>query len=165
MTTASNTSAPLLNYSYTALHPKRTIRYIRTHDGALRQAGSSASALRGPFLGFDVEWRPNFVKGAPPSRVALLQLASKHEVLLFQIFRVGQSAISSKVHYHVLSDLWTCDLRPTPDGSPRTVTRYEHKESRSGYQRHVFLCLPLSYTILTSEPRSRHRKTPTRLER
>lgn len=105
MTTASSTSAPLLNYSYTFLHPKRTIRYIRTCDEAIRQAKLSASALQGPFLGFDVEWRPNFVKGAPPSRVALIQLASKHEVLLFQIFRAGKFAISSEVLYYTLSDL------------------------------------------------------------
>jgi len=87
MSATSSTLAPLLNYSYTVRHPERTIRYIQTYDEALAQEKLSASALQGPFLGFDVEWRPNFVRGARPSRVALIQLASQHEVLLFQIFR------------------------------------------------------------------------------
>jgi hypothetical protein len=87
ITTPSSAGAALLSYSYTLRQPERTIRYIQTYDEAQRQASSSASALQGPFLGFDVEWRPNFVKGARPARVALIQLASKHEVLLFQIIR------------------------------------------------------------------------------
>lgn len=93
MKTVSRASASLSNYSYTIRHPERTIRYIQTYHEAYRQARLSASALQGPFLGFDIEWRPNFVRGARPSRVALIQLASRHEVLLFQIFRARKLAI------------------------------------------------------------------------
>lgn len=107
MTTASSASAPVLNYSYTIRQPERTIRYIKTNEEAKKQARLSASALQGPFLGFDVEWRPIFVKNAPPSPVALIQLASKHEVLLFQISRVRKLAISSEVYYHAFSNLRT----------------------------------------------------------
>jgi hypothetical protein len=101
-------------YSYTVRQPERTIRYIKTYDEAHWQARLSASALQGPFLGFDIEWRPNFDKNAPPSKVALIQLASKHEVLLFQIFRAGKLLIPSEVHYHVLANLRTWPLGQLP---------------------------------------------------
>lgn len=107
MSTASSAPAPVLNYSYTVRQPERSIRYIKTREEAQRQAGLSASALQGPFLGFDVEWRPIFVKNAPPSPVALIQLASKHEVLLFQISRVRKLAISSEMQDQALSNLRT----------------------------------------------------------
>jgi hypothetical protein len=103
MATASSASTPVLNYSYTVRQPERTIRYIKTYEEANKQARLSASALQGPFLGFDVEWRPIFVKNAPPSKVALVQIASKHEVLLFQIFRARKLSISFEVQYHALS--------------------------------------------------------------
>jgi len=90
MATVTNTSVSLLSYSYQVRQPERTIRYIQTHGRALLESFTSAIALHGPFLGLDIEWRPNWVKGAPERRVALIQLASRHEVLLFQIHRVGQ---------------------------------------------------------------------------
>ena len=107
MTSSSSASAPVLTYSYTVRQPERSLRYIKTYEEAQKQARLSASALQGPFLGFDVEWRPIFVKNAPPSPVALIQLASKHEVLLFQISRVRKLPISSEMHEHALSDLRT----------------------------------------------------------
>jgi len=88
-TTGTSTSASLPSYSYNVCQPKRTIRYIRTHVGALLESHASAITLHGSFLGLDIEWRPNWVKRAPEHRVALIQLASRHEVLLFQIHRVG----------------------------------------------------------------------------
>jgi hypothetical protein len=91
MATVTNTSVSLLSYSYQVRQPERTIRYIQTHGRALLESFTSAIALHGPFLGLDIEWRPNWVKGAPERRVALIQLASRHEVLLFQIHRVGES--------------------------------------------------------------------------
>jgi hypothetical protein len=150
MTTALSASAPVLHYSYTVRQPERTIRYIQTYDEAQKQARLSASALQGPFLGFDVEWRPVFVKNAQPSRVALIQIASKDEVLLFQISRARKSAIPSEVHF---CDIRTCGPRPTPIGSPRSVARCEHKKSRSRYKRYVSLCLPHSHSILAPWPR------------
>jgi len=91
MATVTSTSASLLNYSYKDRQPERTIRYIQTYDEALLDSQASSIALQGPFLGLDLEWRPNWVKGAPERRVALIQLASRHEVLLFHIHRVGES--------------------------------------------------------------------------
>ena len=91
MTTVTSTSASLLSYSYKYFQPERTTRYIQTHDEALLQSQISSIALHGSFVGLDIEWRPNRVKGAPERRVALIQLASRHEVLLFHIYMVGES--------------------------------------------------------------------------
>jgi len=94
MATVTSTSASLCDYSYTVCQPERTLRYIQTHDEALLESQASAIALQGPFLGLDIEWKPNWVKGAPERPAALIQLASRHEVLLFHIYRVGESVWS-----------------------------------------------------------------------
>ena len=91
MANETSTSASLLSYSYKDRQPERTIRYIQTLDEALLESQASCTALQGSFLGLDIEWRPNWAKGAPERRAALIQLASRHEVLLFHIFRVGES--------------------------------------------------------------------------
>ena len=96
MAVAANTSASLPTYSYKISHPERTIRYIQTSGEALLESQASYTALQGSFLGLDIEWKPNWRKGAPEHRVALIQLASRHEVLLFHIYRVGEPVES---HY------------------------------------------------------------------
>jgi len=90
MATVTSTSASLLSYSSQVCQPERKVRYIQTWGEALLASQDSSIALQGPFLGLDVEWKPNRVKGAPERPVALIQLASRHEVLLFHIYRVGQ---------------------------------------------------------------------------
>lgn len=40
--------------------------------------------ITGP-LGFDLEWKPNFVKGQTENPVALVQLASADRIMLFQV--------------------------------------------------------------------------------
>ena len=94
MATGTSTSASLRDYSYKVRQPKRTIRYIQTRDDALRESRASAIALQGSFLGLDTEWKPNQFKGEPERPVALIQLASRHEVLLFHISRIGESVWS-----------------------------------------------------------------------
>ena len=91
MADVTSVSASLLSYSYKDRQPERTIRYVQTLDEALLESQASYAALQDSFLGLDIEWKPNWVKGAPERRVALIQLASRHEVLLFHIFRVGES--------------------------------------------------------------------------
>ena len=38
-------------------------------------------------IGFDLEWRPNFIKGQSQNPVALLQLSTPHHAYLFQLIR------------------------------------------------------------------------------
>jgi len=90
MATATSTSPALLSYSYKTRQPERTIRYIQAQGEALVESQASSIALHDSFLGLDVEWRPNWAKGAPERPVALIQLASRHEVLLYHIHRVGE---------------------------------------------------------------------------
>jgi len=164
MATASSASASVLNYSYTVRQPERTIRYIKTHEEARKQARLSASALQGPFLGFDIEWRPVFVKNAPPSRVALIQLASKHEVLLFQIFRARKLSIFSEVHYHALSNLRTMGLGQLPPALQDLLRDANTKKVGVGIQGMSLSGFPVHIHFSPLSLKSRHRKTPTRLE-
>ena len=94
MATVTDSSPSLSSYSYKVFQPERTIRYIQTYDDALVESQASSIALHGSFLGLDIEWRPNWIKGAPERRAALIQLASRHEVLLFHVHRVGESVLS-----------------------------------------------------------------------
>jgi len=164
VSTASIALAPALDYSYTVRQPERTIRYIRTYKEAQQQARLCASALQGPFLGFDLEWRPNFVKGAPPSQVALIQLASKHEVLLFQIVRAREWAISCDA----LSDLRTCDLHVPLGQLPLALRELLRDTSTKkvgvGIKGMSPSACPIHTQLLTSNADSRYRKTPRRLE-
>ena len=70
-------SGHLLNYLRDASLTDQTVEELR-------------SRLVGP-LGFDIEYRPNFIKGRPQNRTALVQLASDSVVLLVQV-----SAMSSQ---------------------------------------------------------------------
>jgi exonuclease 3'-5' domain-containing protein 2 len=36
-------------------------------------------------IGFDIEWRPNFIKGRPENRVACVQLADQSGVAIIQV--------------------------------------------------------------------------------
>ena len=90
MAVVADTSASLLTYSYKINHPERSIRYIQTSGEALLESHASYAALQDSFLGLDIEWKPNWRKGAPEHRAALIQLASRHEVLLFHIYRIGE---------------------------------------------------------------------------
>ncbi|SRR5258705_8802722 len=57
------------------------ISYIRSPEHANFVLGTLQS---GP-LGFDLEWRPTHVKGAPENPVALIQLANDRSIMLFQV--------------------------------------------------------------------------------
>jgi len=47
------------------------------------------SQLKGRAIGFDAEWKPNWVKGAPENRVSLVQLADESAVLLIHVSAMG----------------------------------------------------------------------------
>lgn len=75
--------APTAAYSCLEKNPALRVLYIQDHREANKQL-----KLLGPgphVLGFDIEWKPIYVKGAPENRIALIQLANNHVVLLLQI--------------------------------------------------------------------------------
>jgi exonuclease 3'-5' domain-containing protein 2 len=73
-------------YSWRGITSGTKLLYIRN----CTEAESEVSKLGGGALGFDLEWRPTFVKGQPENPVALVQLANEDTILLIQI-----SAMSS----------------------------------------------------------------------
>ncbi len=68
-------------YSYTNKSPGIPCTYIQNVD----TANVALSTLNSKILGFDLEWRPNFVKGSPENPVALVQLASDETILLIHL--------------------------------------------------------------------------------
>lgn len=67
-------------YSWRAKSAGTRLVYIRD----IQQADFEVVKLRGP-LGFDLEWRPNYVKGQLQNPVALVQLSSEDTILLVQV--------------------------------------------------------------------------------
>lgn len=67
-------------YSWKDRSPSTQLVYITDNY----QADLEVVKLRGP-LGFDLEWKPNFVKGRPENPVALVQLSDENTILLIQI--------------------------------------------------------------------------------
>lgn len=71
--------------------PKPPLYSWRTFHGVNRiyltdsaKIDHAVAALRGP-LGFDLEWKPSFLKGQPENPTSLVQLASSDTILLMQL--------------------------------------------------------------------------------
>lgn len=68
-------------YSWRGQHPHCRVVYLRDVAAVERE-------LSVPFVGhvgFDLEWRPNYVKGQQENPVAVVQLAGADRILLIQI--------------------------------------------------------------------------------
>jgi len=76
----SSSSPPKSYYSWRAIHPYAKLHYIRD----IQEANNRVGLLRGP-VGFDLEWKPTFIKNTPENPVALVQLANEEVVLLIQV--------------------------------------------------------------------------------
>ena len=61
--------------------PNTRLVYIRDHT----QADLELAQLKPGLLGFDLEWKPVFVKGQKENPVALVQLAGEDTILLIQV--------------------------------------------------------------------------------
>ena len=77
-------------YSWRSYHPTAQLRYITDADNA----DIYLAALDGP-VGFDLEWKPTFAKGAPENPVALVQLANSESILLIQISSMQRNSFLS----------------------------------------------------------------------
>ncbi|KAH9487102.1 Werner syndrome ATP-dependent helicase [Psilocybe cubensis] len=75
--------APTVRYSWSEYNPNISVLYIRTHQEANLQLSKLGSHPQ--VLGFDLEWKPNFRKGAPENPVALVQLSNYDFIFLLQI--------------------------------------------------------------------------------
>jgi hypothetical protein len=77
---------PILpTYSWRTKSSNAQLFYIRDH----RQVDLTIARLRNGPLGFDLEWRPNFIKGQLENPVALVQLSNEDTILLIQISAMG----------------------------------------------------------------------------
>lgn len=68
-------------YSWRVLHPRCRLVY-------LWDIAAVEHELSVPFyghVGFDLEWRPNYVKGQQENPVAVVQLAGADRILLIQV--------------------------------------------------------------------------------
>jgi hypothetical protein len=67
------------------------MHYIRDYD----EANQQVAQLQPGHYGFDLEWKPTYVKGQPENRVAIVQLANNQTILLIQVsaMRSGSSRL------------------------------------------------------------------------
>ncbi|CAE6458465.1 unnamed protein product [Rhizoctonia solani] len=78
---ASSSSPVLAPFSWREhITPGTEIRYLRT----ARDVNVALQSAQGPF-GFDIEWRPSFVKGMPEAPIALMQLARPDQIFLIHL--------------------------------------------------------------------------------
>jgi len=75
--------APTMAYSWKEYNPEARVFYIRNHDEANKELSKLSAGPQA--LGFDLEWKPTFVKGARENPVALVQLATSDTIFLLQI--------------------------------------------------------------------------------
>lgn len=75
--------APTEEYSWATYHPSAKVIYIRDHERA--DLALAELDPKTDILGFDLEWRPTYVKGRPENPVALVQLANDDNILLIQL--------------------------------------------------------------------------------
>ncbi|KAI8983422.1 ribonuclease H-like domain-containing protein [Trametes punicea] len=68
-------------YSWSTKSPQTRLVYIQN----VNTANKAISQLDTKVLGFDLEWKPNYIKGMPENPVALVQLASEHLILLIHV--------------------------------------------------------------------------------
>lgn len=73
--------APTKAYSWKDYNSRAVLFYLRDHA----RANHELSKLDVSVLGFDLEWKPIYYRGAKENPVALVQLASNDTVLLLQI--------------------------------------------------------------------------------
>jgi len=78
---------PTIPYSWRTFRPPINFEYITDCD----RANELLAVLEPCVLGFDVEWKPAFLKGQPENKVALIQLANNEVIYLLQV-----SAMQSK---------------------------------------------------------------------
>ncbi|KZV76925.1 ribonuclease H-like protein [Peniophora sp. CONT] len=71
-------------YDWSLATPKPTLHYLCTCEDA-DAAIVDIISRNPPAMGFDIEWRPQFLPKQPENPVALLQLASEEDIYLFQI--------------------------------------------------------------------------------
>ncbi|KAF9452541.1 ribonuclease H-like protein [Macrolepiota fuliginosa MF-IS2] len=74
-------SEPTIPYSWDEWHPNVQLIYIRDHLEANREL----ERLDSHVYGFDLEWKPTFVKGQAKNPVALVQIANHKTILLLQV--------------------------------------------------------------------------------
>ena len=78
---------PTKHYSWRAFEPQPSFEYVTDCE----RADELLTALQPCAFGFDVEWKPVFLRGQPENKVALIQLANNEVVYLLQV-----SAMQSK---------------------------------------------------------------------
>ena len=74
--------APTLAYSWRNYNPDAKLFYLRDHEKANLELAQLRSATA---LGFDLEWKPTFFRGARENPVALVQLANATTIFLLQV--------------------------------------------------------------------------------
>lgn len=72
---------PTIPYSWRTFEPPPSFEYVTDSN----RADELLESLQPCVFGFDVEWKPVFLKGQPENKVALIQLANNEVIYLLQV--------------------------------------------------------------------------------
>ena len=87
--------APTSAYSWSEWSPNARVVYLRSSEDANRHLSTMTPGC----IGFDLEWKPVFAKGAKENPVALVQLANDDMIYLLQV-----TAMKGAVHVLLATD-------------------------------------------------------------
>jgi hypothetical protein len=87
--------APTCGYIWSEWSPNASIIYLRNSEDANRHLSTMTPGC----VGFDLEWKPVFAKGAKENPVALVQLANDDRIYLLQV-----TAMKGAVHILIATD-------------------------------------------------------------
>ena len=79
-------------YDWSLATPRPRLRYLKNCEDA-DSAIQELVAKKVRAVGFDIEWRPQFLPKQPENPVALVQLASEDAIYLFQITSMRGAAL------------------------------------------------------------------------
>jgi len=99
---------PTIPYSWRTFQPPISFEYVTDCD----RANELLAALEPCTVGFDVEWKPAFLKGQPENKVALIQLANNAVIYLLQVSAMRGKSQSTR------PCVWTERMRPRISGEP-----------------------------------------------
>ncbi|KAG8220028.1 ribonuclease H-like domain-containing protein [Butyriboletus roseoflavus] len=85
-----NASRLFPKYSWRDRSTNPALFYFTNHH----EANAHLASLPHGHIGFDLEWRPNYRKGQPENRVALVQLATADTVILLHIHHMTRTPLS-----------------------------------------------------------------------
>lgn len=89
----------IMSYWWKRISPEAKVIYLTDHVVAEKHLSQLHADAANSVLGFDIEWKPNYIRGEAENPVSLIQLANDSIILLIQVS--SMSCMHAKAPSHV----------------------------------------------------------------